>query len=407
MPSRVPQNRNRYRLQAEYALDQLRQAHASGNSDRFEECHRTWSLAAAVSDAELTEQGGGARLLRRKNVRAEIQLRPLPPELQALLPQPTLPLEPTVPESIASEATNPALAPPGPAAELEPEEAPALLPLPNEGLKAVLLRRGALLQALHAGGPNPFPAELSHAEWGYHLTVFQEEGAAECELLQQIDETLEVFLEQEPDWPEPEEGTLFLDEQHGLTTGTDPVCLEIYRESLAELTETELRADLYTCLEAGRGDTVALIETEIERRERETEPEWPENGFERTPERGSEGTTCRENLGTTPALSEPPAAAATPETPRRRKAVYSTTPPKAPKRPARSDETSAPAEASPEPDPLAYSTTPAWIDAAGRTRTWSLLDPAGGKVAEITTKRDAEKMADFLNGMRRPPSPEL
>jgi hypothetical protein len=48
-----------------------------------------------------------------------------------------------------------------------------------------------------------------------------------------------------------------------------PECLRIYRESLPELSEDELHADLETCLYAGRTDTVALIEAELKRREEE------------------------------------------------------------------------------------------------------------------------------------------
>lgn len=401
MPSRTsPQS---YRLQAEYALEQLRQAHAVGDAARFEEWHRTWSLAAAAADAELTEQGGGVRLLRRKQVRLEISLRPLPPELQVPLPQPTLPLEPP--------ASEPDYQEPGEEREAEEPaaaEPPGLVPLPDAELKALLLRRGMLLQVLQAGGANPLPGELSAVEWAQHLTVFQEEGAAECLLLQQLEEALESFLEQEPDWPEPEEGTLFLDEQHGLTTGINPVCLEIYRKSLLELTETELRADLYTCLEAGRADTVALIEAEIRRRERETEPEPTESDPGRAEPSRSGSSPESEKAGVEqqePAL-EPPAADAIAGKPRRRTAVYSTNPPRAKTQPASKEEVVPPTENAGETSLPAYHTLPAWIDGAGRTRTWALLDPAGAKVAEITTKRDAERLVDFLNGMRRPSSPE-
>lgn len=51
------------------------------------------------------------------------------------------------------------------------------------------------------------------------------------------------------------------------------------------------------------------------------------------------------------------------------------------------------AERSPE-----YTTAPKWVDTAGKTRTWVLCDPEGGHVAEITTKRDAQRLADLLNG---------
>lgn len=38
-----------------------------------------------------------------------------------------------------------------------------------------------------------------------------------------------------------------------------------------------------------------------------------------------------------------------------------------------------------------------WIDTAGRTRTWVLLNPHGTQMAEICTKRDALKLAAILN----------
>ena len=44
-----------------------------------------------------------------------------------------------------------------------------------------------------------------------------------------------------------------------------------------------------------------------------------------------------------------------------------------------------------------YSTAPGWIDTAGKTRTWVLYEPSGTKLAEITTKGGAEKLADLLN----------
>jgi hypothetical protein len=37
--------------------------------------------------------------------------------------------------------------------------------------------------------------------------------------------------------------------------------------------------------------------------------------------------------------------------------------------------------------------------APGRTRTWSLRDPAGEKLAEIATRRGAEKLAALLNNL--------
>ncbi len=44
-----------------------------------------------------------------------------------------------------------------------------------------------------------------------------------------------------------------------------------------------------------------------------------------------------------------------------------------------------------------YSVATGWIDTAGKTRTWLLRDPHGTQLAEITTKRDARKLADLLN----------
>ena len=44
-----------------------------------------------------------------------------------------------------------------------------------------------------------------------------------------------------------------------------------------------------------------------------------------------------------------------------------------------------------------YQITPGWIDTYKRTRTWNLLDPQGAKVAEVTTKTAAQRLADTLN----------
>ena len=41
---------------------------------------------------------------------------------------------------------------------------------------------------------------------------------------------------------------------------------------------------------------------------------------------------------------------------------------------------------------------PGWIDTAKRTRTWVLLDESGKKIAEVTTKRAAQLLAQLLNG---------
>ena len=63
----------------------------------------------------------------------------------------------------------------------------------------------------------------------------------------------------------------------------------------------------------------------------------------------------------------------------------------------------------PEPEPVAavadqaaeakpaYTIKTGWVDTADRTRTWKLLGPNGAHMAEISAKRDAQGMADFLN----------
>lgn len=50
-----------------------------------------------------------------------------------------------------------------------------------------------------------------------------------------------------------------------------------------------------------------------------------------------------------------------------------------------------------EPAPPAYAIEPAWIDTAGRTRTWALRDPHGTQMAAITTKSAVLKLAELLN----------
>lgn len=412
MPSTTTEHR--YRCQANYALERLRQHHAAGDPVRFAEWHQHWSLAEAVVAAEIRERGGGVRLLRSS---LGAGLRLLPPELQDFLPPPTLPsgllpLESPPERSVPEEVG------------VDPEEMPTLPPLPGEALKQSLLRRGLLLQALHAGGPNPFPAELSKEDWEYHLLTFQEEGPMECQLLQQVEEALEFFLEMVPTLPEPEDGTLFLDEKHELTTGTLPVCIEIYRESLAGMTETELSADLYTCLEAGRADTVALIEAEIARRERETDPDLvgvsplPLPQDQDRNEGLAGGEPQEPHAPVAPALAEKkpgesvegqdsfdPQPTTKKSGHRRRAAPYSATPSPSsssvqPQRPV--SPPLPPVEPEPTPTQPGCATAPAWIDATGRTRTWALLDADGEKLAEITTRSGAEKLAALLNRLQRP-----
>src|SRR5260221_13280308 len=45
-----------------------------------------------------------------------------------------------------------------------------------------------------------------------------------------------------------------------------------------------------------------------------------------------------------------------------------------------------------------YTVQRGWIDCAKRCRTWKLIDPNGQEVAEVTTKRAANVLADLLNG---------
>lgn len=44
-----------------------------------------------------------------------------------------------------------------------------------------------------------------------------------------------------------------------------------------------------------------------------------------------------------------------------------------------------------------YSVTKGWVDLAGKQRTWRLHEPSGTKIAEITTKSGAKRLADLLN----------
>jgi|SRR5579871_2235119 len=85
----------------------------------------------------------------------------------------------------------------------------------------------------------------------------------------------------------------------------------------------------------------------------------------------------------------------------KRRAIYSTDyqtaiefPPPCPE-PVAPAPTNAVAEATQEPK---YHTTIGKVDTYdNRTRTWILREPDGSKMAEITTKRDANKLADLLN----------
>lgn len=81
----------------------------------------------------------------------------------------------------------------------------------------------------------------------------------------------------------------------------------------------------------------------------------------------------------------------------RRPPAYILTSPPPSRSVPREHPTPAPAPVVSEPAPACYTTAPAWIDTAGRTRTWNLHDPAGAKMAEIATLRDARKMAALFN----------
>lgn len=405
----------RYRAEAAHALSRLQHYRASGDQRRAGDWHRTWSLAAEAVDAEGLQKGGGAAVLRRG---VPSQLRPLPPE--------PVPAPPASPAAISVESPVAAISP-SPAAS-------APLPVPEPAARVAMERHDRLERALRAGGPNPFPDELEEGEWQYHLTAFRMDGPLECEILQQAEAAVEALVEQHPDLLLAEEaeerpgGVLAPAERSVL-----PECLRIYRESLADLSENELRADLDRCLELDRSETAAWIAAELRQRERNMAPDLqflsantPVDRSGGSQNRKSVNTLAREAGVTLPLpegeraepsgpavavcatkIAEPRASALKPTPPRRRAAVYSTTAPApatsggTPKRP----EPAAGESAAPTAPP-AYTTAPAWIDAAGRTRTWSLLDPAGTKLAEITTRRDAEKLAALLTRvLGRPATP--
>src|SRR5687768_12658409 len=42
-----------------------------------------------------------------------------------------------------------------------------------------------------------------------------------------------------------------------------------------------------------------------------------------------------------------------------------------------------------------------WIDAAGKCRTWKVADGNGLHIAEVTRKRDAERLVSLLSGNER------
>lgn len=410
---------DRYRAEAVHALSRLRHYREQGDAHRFEQWHRTWSLAETAADAELREQGGGARVLRLRN---PPPLRPLPSDFSPLtLPPPAAaPVVAAVVEVPGPTAPEPAAAPAAAAAPAEPA--------PADALALAMARHDLIEQALLAGGPNPLPEELSEEEWQEQLCAYQDGGPLDCELLQEAENVVEVIFEMMPDLTDEEEEAL-LDGRQGFESAALPECRRIYQESLADLTEDELRADLATCLQAGRADTAVLIEAEIRRREREEPPPEVRGAV---PERAPECREPREAREVkAPAAEIPPAspfvrgsgdragvstvaepgedAAATPlratRHRRARSAPTSLTPP--PARPAerREQPVPPPVETVPEPAPAGYTTAPAWIDITGRTRTWNLFGPAGEKLAEIATRRDAEKLAALFNRLMGRESP--
>jgi hypothetical protein len=44
-----------------------------------------------------------------------------------------------------------------------------------------------------------------------------------------------------------------------------------------------------------------------------------------------------------------------------------------------------------------YQIVPRWIDTSGRTRSWTLVSPAGDRLADTTTKRGAENLIHLLS----------
>jgi len=378
----------RYRAEAAHALSRLRHCQAQGDPAQVDRWHGAWSLAETAADAELREKGGGARVLRLKN---PPPLRPLPEELTSL----TLPPAPSAVAPVERAIDVPAL---------DTNETSAS----SDPLARAVARHARIEQALLHGGPNPLPDTLSEGEWQEQLLAYQEGGPLDCELLQEAEATVEELVEMLPAFADEEEAfpaPTPLDTEPGEFERTVlPRCRRIYEESLADLTEEELHADRVTCLDAGRADTVALIERELRRREREEPPPpLPVREPEPLQKHAPPETACRERVG-----AVPHPAASQPEAPEPSEAlafVYRKTPPHA-SAAARGRRSSPSVEPVPEgegePAAPSYRTAPAWVDTAGRTRTWNLFDPAGEKLAEIATRRDAEKLAALLNRLLAP-----
>jgi hypothetical protein len=149
----------------------------------------------------------------------------------------------------------------------------------TEDYRAAVARHAAIDAALRAGGPNPLPEELPADEWEEHLAAYQEGGPYDCELLQEAENAVETLAELQPPDQDPagdDPQTPTPPPSHTAPPAgradTQATCMRIYAESLPDLSEDELRADLDTCLDAGRDDSAFVIRLELERRERETPP---------------------------------------------------------------------------------------------------------------------------------------
>ncbi len=391
----------RYRAEADFALSRLKFSREVGEAVRAEHWHQAWSRAEASAEAEAREKGGGARVARLKNLGP---LRPLPDDVPPLATNPKLPLGeisrdaealalPVHDDRATSAESAPAHGP-----SLEEEVVP---PPPDEALQRAMQRHAVIDGALRAGGPNPFPEEMNEGQWQYHLTAFRVGGPCECELLQAAEEAVEEIVEFLPEYWE------LGDEQEsadglGLQSPVLLESLDIYVESLPELTEEELRADLISNLEAaGSNDLTRLIEAELRRRA--TAPETEASSVEGVRTGENDGTRELSHVRVGNKLDEASTTDDVPST-RQRKITYGASARRAVGRNPFPQSPKGVVDVPAPPTKAEHTTAPAWVDAAGRTRTWSLLDPSGEKLAEIATKRDAEKMAALLNKLLTRPA---